>query len=181
MNKKQAIAIAKEFGWTIADAERAYQAANITFGEDTPSSQEAILALVNFAGPELKRRQGLQAAQKGLVTKRNNYIQELESNYSQTIEEIKKEAYRETSALVSAIGLLYKFAKPLGLKDPWIETMLVTYNKYRSDDSLPQPIDEPINETDKAEKVDEAKKSDEKTQINGEDNQKEDGQKDQAA
>lgn len=159
--------MAQEHGWTIADAERAYQAANITFGQETPSHQEIILALVNFAGPELKRRQGLQAAQKGLVTKRNNYIQELESNYSQTIEEIKKEAYRETSALVGAIGLLYKFARPLGLRDPWIETMLDTYNKYQSDDLPPQPS----VETD----------DDEKTQVNEEEDQEENDQKDQTA
>ena len=64
--KKQALEFAKQFNWTAKDAERAF--AEINFKE--ADEQALLLALVQFAGPNLVERQRLQAAQKGQVTKK---------------------------------------------------------------------------------------------------------------
>ena len=126
--------MAKKYGWTIADTDRAYKAANITFVQNTPSEQELLLALVQFAGPELKARQSAQAAQRGLATKRHNYIQELKISYSQDVKKLEQKIDKQKSLFVNAIDWLYKRFRAFGLRDQWIETLLETYNHYLSDD-----------------------------------------------
>lgn len=64
--QQESINYAKQFGWTAA-AEKAYIELELKAADE-----HALLnALVNFAGPTLLKRQQLQFAQKGLVTKRD--------------------------------------------------------------------------------------------------------------
>lgn len=66
MNKKEAIELFANEGWTKADAERALK--EIDFKSD-PDELTVRKAISLFAGSELSNRQRLQAAQKSLVTK----------------------------------------------------------------------------------------------------------------
>ena len=85
MNKKEAIALLNNEGWTKADAQRALAA--IDFKVNRNVDELTILRLASkFAGAELLNRQRLQAAQKTVVTKRNKEIQ----NYILEIEELTK-------------------------------------------------------------------------------------------
>jgi len=83
VNKQEAIKLLKNEGWSNADAMRALKL--IDFKQD-PNELTIRRASSKFAGAELLNRQRLQAAQKGLVTKRNKEIQ----RYITQIEEISK-------------------------------------------------------------------------------------------
>lgn len=83
MNKKEAIKLLNHEGWTKADAQRALE--SINFQTVTDIDELMIRrAASQFAGAELLNRQRLQAAQKGMVTKRNREIQ----SYIVQIEEL---------------------------------------------------------------------------------------------
>ena len=85
MNKKEAIELLNNEGWTKADAKRALSA--IDFQTNFDVEEIVILrAASQFAGAELLNRQRLQAAQRGLVTRRNREIQQ----YIVEIEELTR-------------------------------------------------------------------------------------------
>ncbi|MFN5516083.1 MAG: J domain-containing protein [Cyanobacteriota bacterium] len=67
---QQAKEIAKQYGWTIADTQRAIE--NIDLGR--LSENEVLRELILFSGKELQTRQRQQAAQKALVTKLSKQI-----------------------------------------------------------------------------------------------------------
>jgi hypothetical protein len=69
MKKTEAIKLLEGYGWTRADAGRALE--SIDFAAD-PDELMIWRSASGFAGPELKSRQRLQAAQKGLATRRTN-------------------------------------------------------------------------------------------------------------
>ena len=129
MNKKEAITFAKKFNWTAADAERAFNGLDFKNADE----QALLLALVNFAGSQLYERQRLQAAQKGQVTKKTNYIKEIETEFANKVNEYEQALEQERSIFVGIIAGVYKFAKSFGLKDPWIEALLATYQEDKKD------------------------------------------------
>jgi hypothetical protein len=128
VTKKEASEFAKRYNWTVKDAERAY--ANVAL--ENATEQDLINALLVFAGPELLERQRLQAAQKAQVTKKKNYIEKIEADFASKIEEADSQISELRSTFLPLIAKLYNFAKPFGLKDPWIEALLVTYNNFLS-------------------------------------------------
>lgn len=83
MNKQEAIELLNQEGWTKADAKRALASINFKINPDV-DELKVRRAASQFAGTELYSRQRLQAAQKGLVTKRNKEIQ----SYIVQIEEL---------------------------------------------------------------------------------------------
>jgi hypothetical protein len=127
--KQQAIDFAKKFKWTGKDAERAF--ANLDL--KTTDDQALLLALVQFAGPELAERQRLQGAQKAQVTKKTKYIKEIEIEFSQKTKEYEEALHQERSGFVEIIRRFYGIASRFGLKDPWIETLLLIYKDYQID------------------------------------------------
>ena len=129
MTKTEAITFAKKFNWTAADAERAFDGLDFKKADE----QDLLLALVNFAGPLLLERQRLQAAQKAQVTKKTNYIKKIETDFANKVSEYEETLEKERSLFVGIIAGIYKFAKPFGLKDPWIETLLATYEENKKD------------------------------------------------
>ena len=85
MNKQEAIKLLNSEGWTKADAQRALKV--IDFKTNQNIDELTIRrAASQFAGSELIQRQRLQAAQKSLVTKKNQEIQ----NYILKIQELEK-------------------------------------------------------------------------------------------
>lgn len=72
VNKNEAIKLLNSEGWTKADAQRAIESINF---KTNPNEITIRLAASKFAGIELLNRQRLQAAQKRLVTQKNNEIQ----------------------------------------------------------------------------------------------------------
>lgn len=85
VTKKEAINLLKEQGWTKADAERAL--ANFDF--NTNLDQLSILqAATEFSGVELYNRQRLQAAQKGLVTRKQKELTEKEAKIHDLVKQI---------------------------------------------------------------------------------------------
>ncbi len=134
LTKKQAIALAKTYQWTAADAERAFASVDLK----STSEQELFVALLQFAGPELYERQRLQAAQKGQVTKKNKQIETIEKEYEKKISEYRETDKLEKSQFVTLISKIYRFAKPFGLEDPWIEALLSQYSEYNHDSDLEQ-------------------------------------------
>ncbi len=127
MRKQDAIAFAKKFDWTAADAKRAFVDLDIKEADE----QTLLLAMANFAGKELLERQRLQAAQKGQVTKKKNEIKKIELEFAATIESHEKEIHQMRSSFIPVISSLYKFANKFGLKDPWIEALLATYEEHQ--------------------------------------------------
>ncbi|WP_319418822.1 hypothetical protein [Pleurocapsa sp. FMAR1] len=126
MNKKEAIELLNHEGWTKADAQRALE--SINFKTDTDIDELFIRrAASQFAGAELSNRQRLQAAQKGMVTKRNqeiqSYIVQIEEltlkigssngENSAELEEQVKELKDKISNLVEANDVLKKDNKHL--------------------------------------------------------------------
>ncbi len=129
MTKTEAITFAKKFNWTTADAKRAFDGLDFKKADE----QALLLALVNFAGSELYERQRLQGAQKGLVTKKTNYIKEIETEFVNKVNEYEEALEQQRSLFVGLIAGIYKLAKPFGLKDPWIELLLTTYEEEKKD------------------------------------------------
>jgi hypothetical protein len=128
--KQDAITYAKHFGWTGADAERAF--ANI----DLEQADELALlaAMVNFAGPTLYERQRLQGAQKGLVTKKEKYIKQIELDFAEQVQQYERDRFEERSIFVSLIARLYGIAKRFGVRDSWVELLLQQYDEYQNDE-----------------------------------------------
>lgn len=125
--KKEAIEYAKKFNWTAADAKRAFANVNL----EQASEQDILMALVTFAGSELLERQRLQAAQKGQVTKKNNYIKQIEQDFATKIDQYEETLKKERSFFVTIIAKVYQVAQRFGFSDPWIETLLSQYSKYQ--------------------------------------------------
>lgn len=125
--QKEAIDYATQFGWTKADAQRAF--ADI----DTQQADELTLltAMVDFAGPTLLERQRLQGAQKGLVTRRNREIKEIEQAFSQKVKEYETQLFEQRSYFIDLISRLYGVATRFGFKDPWVEMLLEQYDEYQ--------------------------------------------------
>lgn len=73
MNKLEAVKFLQEQGWTKADSLRALESINFDLNPDESTIFSKVLV---FAGSELIQRQRLQAAQKGLVTKKSNEIKQ---------------------------------------------------------------------------------------------------------
>ena len=73
MNKKEAIELLNNESWTKADAKRALELLDFKLN---PNVDELTIrrAASKFAGVQLYERQRLQAAQKGMVTKKNKEI-----------------------------------------------------------------------------------------------------------
>lgn len=126
MTKKEAIEFAKQFNWTEADAKRAFS--HIDF--HATNQQELLIELAKFAGPELLNRQRLQAAQKSQVTRKKNEIKQIEAEYQQHMEQSQQTIQEMQSLFIPVIAKLYRFSQPFGLKDPWIEAMLATYEQH---------------------------------------------------
>jgi hypothetical protein len=126
MTKDQAYQFAKQYGWTGADAERAYAELDLK----SASEQDLLLALVKFAGPELGQRQRLQAAQKGLVTKKKKELEATEKELEKHLQDSQQKINEMRSLFIPIIKRFYEFGKPFGLYDAWIEAMLETYDKY---------------------------------------------------
>lgn len=87
MNKSQAIKLLENEAWTKADAMRALELIDFSANPDEITVRRGISP---FAGSELIKRQRLQAAQKGLVTKKNREIELKEQEYAAKIDQVKK-------------------------------------------------------------------------------------------
>ncbi len=87
MNKSEAITLLTREKWTKADAERALVEIDFSTNPDELTVRRAISS---FAGSELLNRQRLQAAQKGLVTKKIKEIKALQQDITQLKQERKK-------------------------------------------------------------------------------------------
>ncbi|MEA5533218.1 hypothetical protein [Crocosphaera sp. XPORK-15E] len=96
MTKKQAIEFAKQFNWTGADAERAFNGLNLTEANE----QDILIALAQFSGQELLNRQRLQAAQKAQVTRKKSEIKQIETEYQQQIEESQQKIQEMRSVFI---------------------------------------------------------------------------------
>lgn len=125
--RKEAISYARHFGWTEADAKRAF--ADI----DLKSTNELALltAMVNFAGPTLLDRQRLQGSQRGLVTKKENYIKQIELEFSEKVNNYEEQLVVQRSLFVTAIAKIYGVASGFGFKDSWVELLLEQYDEYQ--------------------------------------------------
>jgi predicted RNase H-like nuclease (RuvC/YqgF family) len=109
MMKKDAIKLLEDEGWTNADALRALK--DVVF--DTDPDELAIRRVVSsFAGPELIKRQRLQAAQKGQVTKKSKDI-ELKDNENKELEIKTKTLVSENEKLIEVNDRLKKDNKDL--------------------------------------------------------------------
>jgi hypothetical protein len=113
VNKTEAIELLASEGWTKADAKRALSAIDFQLEPD-----ELIIrrATSYFAGTELYKRQRLQAAQKGMVTKKTKEITlSLEENQilktetvqlsskNEALTEVNKELKKDNKALKTLV------------------------------------------------------------------------------
>jgi len=73
VNKAEAIKLLESEGWTKADAIRALEVINFQTDPDELTIRRATCL---FAGAELIKRQRLQAAQKGIATKKSKDIEQ---------------------------------------------------------------------------------------------------------
>ena len=87
MNKSEAINLLKSEGWTKEDAGRALEVINFNTNPDELTIRK-VMSL--FAGAELNKRQRLQAAQKGMVTKKTKEIEHKDKEYVTKIDQYKK-------------------------------------------------------------------------------------------
>ncbi len=125
--QQDAIQYAKHFGWTGADAKRAFADIDLKDADELA----LLTAMVNFAGPTLYERQRLQGAQKGLVTKKETYIKQIELEFSEKVIDYEKQLSKERSSFVATIAKVYGVASRFGFKDPWVEMLLEQYNEYQ--------------------------------------------------
>lgn len=120
MNKKEAIQLLCDKGWTKADAQRALEAVN----NDLDLDEITIHHFASqFAGSELIKRQNLQRAQKALVTKKNkqiaDYIFQIEKTQQQNnssnpdLEVRIERLLKEKQELIKANDILKKDNKDL--------------------------------------------------------------------
>jgi hypothetical protein len=125
--QQEAIQYAKHFGWTGADAKRAF------LDIDLKDAELALLtAMVNFAGPTLYERQRLQGAQKGLVTKKESYIKQIEIEFSEKVIDYEEQLSAQRSLFVATIAKVYGIASRFGFKDSWVEMLLEQYDEYQT-------------------------------------------------
>ena len=119
MNKNEAIELLNHECWTKADAKRAFEPLDFKIN---PDIDELTIrrAASKFAGAELLERQRLQAAQKGMVTKKNKEIQkyitqiaELAANSTEDNQAQIKELREKISELVQANDVLKKDNKAM--------------------------------------------------------------------
>lgn len=121
MKKTEAENWAASRGWTKADAKRAFELANLSF----PQPEDVILiSLIDFAGPELKKRQGLQAAQKGQVTKKKKEITNMAHQHQVEIAGQKQKLEEERSFWRGLLATCYEAAQKIGFYDSSIEDFL---------------------------------------------------------
>lgn len=121
MNKKEAIRLLVNRGSTKADADRALAAVDFS---TNPDEITILKAFCDFAGSELSNRQRLQAAQRAVVTKRNQEIEKKDRDYAAKIQQVENALKLERSYWQEVLGTVYSFANRLGLKDPMIEHLL---------------------------------------------------------
>lgn len=118
MNKSQAIKILVDEGWTQADAKRALEVINFNTNPDELTIRRTISS---FAGSELIKRQRLQAAQKGMVTKKTYELEQKDKEYAVKIDQYKnsweEKNNPEIQRLHSIISQLENEAKPIALQD----------------------------------------------------------------
>lgn len=88
MNKSEAIKLLESEAWTKADASRALEVIDFNKNPDELTIRRAIS---NFVGSELSKRQRLQAAQKGQVTKKNKEIEHIHKEYDIKLTRYKQE------------------------------------------------------------------------------------------
>ena len=100
MRKKDAIEFATKFNWTAADAERAFADLDIKEANE----QSLLLAMANFAGQELLKRQRLQAAQKRLVTIKKKELKKIELGLAETLESHEREIQEMRSSFLPVIA-----------------------------------------------------------------------------
>jgi chromosome segregation ATPase len=110
VNKSQAIKLLENEGWTKADAMRALEPINFSTNPDEITIRRAIST---FAGSELINRQRLQAAQKGMVTKKNKEIERHHQEYVAKIEQLKQYQKQETEKSEAKIQSLSEQNKNL--------------------------------------------------------------------
>lgn len=125
--QKEATNYAKHFGWTEADAKRAFTDIELKSADELA----LLTAMVNFAGPTLYERQRLQGAQRGLVTKKENYIKQIELEFSEKVSVYEEQLSAERSTFVTAIAKIYGVANRFGFEDSWVEMLLEQYNEYQ--------------------------------------------------
>ena len=125
--QKNAVQYAQHFGWTQADAKRAFVDIDLKDADELA----LLTAMVNFAGPTLYERQRLQGAQKGLVTKKENYIKQIELEFSEKVSDYEEQLSAERSLFVTTIAKVYGVANRLGFKDSWVEMLLEQYDEYQ--------------------------------------------------
>ena len=58
-------------------------------------------------------------------------LKKIELEFAATIESHEKEIHQMRSSFIPVISSLYKFANKFGLKDPWIEALLATYEEHQ--------------------------------------------------
>ncbi|MEH2384019.1 MAG: hypothetical protein V7K27_34905 [Nostoc sp.] len=92
MNKSQAIKLLESEAWTKADAMRALEVIDFSTNPDEITIRRAISP---FAGSELIKRQRLQAAQKGMVTKKTKEIESKQQEYAAKIDQFQKYPQQE--------------------------------------------------------------------------------------
>ncbi len=104
VNKSQAIKLLEVEGWTKADAIRALEVIDFNANPDEILIRRSVSM---FAGSELNKRQRLQAAQKGMVTKRNKEIELKDIEYNAQINQLEKEQKQEREKLEAKIQSLF--------------------------------------------------------------------------
>jgi len=109
VKKLEAIKILEDEGWTRADATRSLE--KVDFSDD-PDELTIRRAISLFAGLELIKRQRLQAAQKGMVTKKVKEI-EVKDKKSIELENNAKELFSQNDQLEKANVRLKKDNKYL--------------------------------------------------------------------
>lgn len=88
VKKSEAIKLLENEAWTKEDAKRALEVIDFNKNPDELTIRRAIS---NFAGSELSKRQRLQAAQKGQVTKKNKEIEQIHKEYDIKLIQYKQE------------------------------------------------------------------------------------------
>ena len=121
MNKIESISLLENKGLTKADAVRALAVVDFS---TNPDEITILRAVCDFACSELSNRQRLQAAQKGMVTKKNKEIEKKDKEYAAKINQFEDDLRQERSYWKDMLGKVYSFANQFGLKDPMIEYLL---------------------------------------------------------
>ncbi len=135
VSKKQAIDFAVKLGWTQEDAKRAYEAIGVNLDLVADDDEFTLaLTLADYAGEVLYERQRKQAAQKAQVTKKTNEIERIKIAHAERIEQYEENLNLQRSQFVGIISRIYKFAQRFGLRDAWIDALLISYNDYLKQD-----------------------------------------------